>query len=170
MRHKYFLAHLTAIGLDPPQLIDAAAAAGYDYVGLRLNRTTTEEPLYDLINDRGLMKETKARLADTGVKVWDIEVARMDPPREWFTWSHVCDVPAEHPATLDGLIHQGRRERMFSGEGGIAVKDILGSLPNDIVYALEIPGETLVAEVGYKEYVRRALRAAQRYLDDSSEI
>ena len=267
MKHIYSLAHLTALGLTPPQLVQAAADAGYDYVGLRLNRTTPEEALYDLINDAALMRETKAALAGTGVKVWDIEVARMDPqrdhnhyqdfleagaelgakhvitqlpdddrergidrfsrlcdlaqplglsidlefvswtqiaslrdaahvvrtvdranagilvdllhfdrsrsslaelkemPRDWFRWSQVCDVPAEHPTTLEGLIHHGRRERMFPGDGGIDVKGILASLPADAVYALEIPGESLAGEVGYAEYARRALVRARQHLD-----
>lgn len=82
MQHEYSLAHLTALSLKPPALIDAAADAGYRYVGLRLNRTTPEEDLYDLINDAALMRETKARLKDRGVEVWDIEVARMDPERD----------------------------------------------------------------------------------------
>lgn len=32
-RHDYSLAHLTALSLSPPELVDAAAAAGYRYVG-----------------------------------------------------------------------------------------------------------------------------------------
>jgi sugar phosphate isomerase/epimerase len=267
MSRRYSLAHLTALGLTPPQLVRAAADAGYAHVGLRLNRTTPQEALYDLANDAGMMRETQALLAGTGVSVWDIEVARMDAPRDhahylpfleagaalgarrviaqlpdddrergierfarlcdlakplglgidlefvswtqiatlqdaahvlrtvnrpnagilvdllhfdrsrssiedlralpraWFQWAQVCDVPAEHPTTLDGLIHHGRRERMFPGDGGIDVKGILSAMPDDIVYALEIPGESLAAAVGYPEYVRRALRRTERHLD-----
>lgn len=270
MKHNYSLAHLAALGLKPPELIDAAADAGYRYVGLRLNRTTPEEDLYDLINDPVLMRETKARLKDRGIQVWDIEVARMDPerdhkhyqdfleagaelgarhvitqmpdpdreraisrfaalcdmakplglsidlefvswtevpslevaasivreanklnsgilvdmlhfdrsnssldllrslPKEWFTWAHVCDAPGEHPTTREGLIHHGRRERLFPGEGGINVKEILSCLPDDSVYALEIPNEALAAKIGYKEYARRAIRAAEHHLDQDN--
>ncbi len=79
MKHEYSLSHLTALSLDPIQLIDVAASAGYEYVGLRLNRVTLEEPLYRLIEDRALMKATKVRLAETGVRVLDVELARMSP-------------------------------------------------------------------------------------------
>ena len=79
MERAYSLAHLTALALPPVQLIDAAARAGYQYVGLRLTRVTTQEPLYPLVTDRSLMRETKARLAATGVGVWDVELARMGP-------------------------------------------------------------------------------------------
>ena len=66
MRHDYSLAHLTVLSLTPPQVVDVAARSGYRYVGLRLTSVTPDELLYDLAHDRALMKETKARLADTG--------------------------------------------------------------------------------------------------------
>jgi len=79
MKHEYSLAHLTVLSLTPPQVVDAAARAGYQYVGLRMTRVTPSEPLYDLAHDRALMTETKARLAATGVRVHDVELFRMDP-------------------------------------------------------------------------------------------
>lgn len=82
MRHDYSLAHLTVLTLDPPAVIDAAAAAGYRYVGFRLIRTTPTERLYPLVTDAHLLATTKARLAGTGVEVLDIEVARLEPDRE----------------------------------------------------------------------------------------
>lgn len=45
-RHQYSLAHLTALSLSPPELIDAAAAGGYRFVGLRMTKVTAEEPHY----------------------------------------------------------------------------------------------------------------------------
>jgi sugar phosphate isomerase/epimerase len=44
-----------------------------------MTRVTAAEPLYDLAHDRLLMKETKARLDDTGIDVLDVELFRMDP-------------------------------------------------------------------------------------------
>ena len=79
MKHDYSLAHLTVLSLSPPEVVDVAARAGYRYVGLRLTRVTPEEVLYDLAHDRALMKATKARLADTGIDVHDVELFRMDP-------------------------------------------------------------------------------------------
>ena len=82
MRHEYSLAHLTVLSLAPPQLVDVAARTGYEYVGVRITRVTPDEVLYDLARDRALMRETKARLADTGVAVLDVELFRMDPALE----------------------------------------------------------------------------------------
>ncbi len=82
MKHDYSLAHLTVLSLTPPQVVELAARTGYRYVGLRMTRVTPDEVLYDLGRDRALMKETKARLAGTGVEVHDGELFRMDPELE----------------------------------------------------------------------------------------
>jgi len=79
MKHDYSLAHLTVLSLTPPQVVDVAARTGYRYVGLRVTRVTPDEVLYDLARDKALMRETKARLAATGVVVNDVELFRMDP-------------------------------------------------------------------------------------------
>ena len=79
MKHDYSLAHLTVLSLTPPQVIDVAARTGYRYGSLRITRVTSAEPLYDLAHDHALMKETKARLDDTGIDVLDVELFRMDP-------------------------------------------------------------------------------------------
>ncbi len=79
MKHDYSLAHLTVLSLAPPQVVDVAARTGYRYASLRMTRVTAAEVLYDLARDRALMKETKARLDDTGVDVLDVELFRMDP-------------------------------------------------------------------------------------------
>ncbi|GLW31041.1 TIM barrel protein [Actinoplanes regularis] len=78
-RHDFSLAHLTALSLSPPELVDAAAEGGYRYVGLRLTRVTPQEPHYPLATDPALMRTTKVRLAATGVEVLDIELARISP-------------------------------------------------------------------------------------------
>src|SRR4029434_436318 len=79
MKHEYSLAHCTVLSLTPPQLVQVAARTGYEYVGVRITRVTPDEVLYDLARDRPLMRETKARLTDTGVAVLDVELFRMDP-------------------------------------------------------------------------------------------
>lgn len=84
--HDYSLAHLTALSLSPPELVEAAADAGYRYVGLRLTRVTPQEPHYPLATDPALMRTTKVRLAATGVEVLDVELARISPredPRDF---------------------------------------------------------------------------------------
>ena len=267
MKHEYSLAHLTAMALPPVDLIEVAAKTGYEYVGLRLSRVTPQEPLYPLITSKVAMAATKAKLAATGIKVWDVELARMDPsldaehffpmmdataelgakhvicqlpdpnreraharfatlcdyakplgitinlefpwwtetgnleiattvlntvkrdnagmlidmlhffrshsshaalkalPREWFHFAHVCDGPQTIAAGMDSILHEARSLRYFPGDGAFGVKDILACLPDNIIYTLEIPGDDLVAEIGFEEYARRALRTAKKHLD-----
>ena len=40
-------------------------------------------------------------------------------PASLLPFMHLCDCPAEKPATLEGLLHNGRAERLPPGEGGI---------------------------------------------------
>ena len=100
MRHDYSLAHLTVLSLTPPEVVDVAARTGYRYVSLRLTRVTPDEPLYDLAHDRLLMKETKARLHATGLKVLDVELFRMDPTLEPESFIPVLEATAELGARL----------------------------------------------------------------------
>ncbi|HEU5470709.1 MAG TPA: sugar phosphate isomerase/epimerase [Actinophytocola sp.] len=91
----YSLAHLSALSLSPPELIEAAAGAGYRYVGLRLTRVTPDEPHYPLAGDPVLLRETKARLAGTGVGVLDVELARIGPAEKVRDFLRVLEVGAE---------------------------------------------------------------------------
>ena len=76
-------------------MVDVAARTGYSYVGLRLNRTTPDEPYYPLISDTSLRKATRQRVAATGIGVWDIEVARLWPDTEPESYDDFLRVGAE---------------------------------------------------------------------------
>jgi sugar phosphate isomerase/epimerase len=73
------IAHLTAIDMAPPALIEAAAQAGFDAVGLRLLRVTDDSPGYPLMDDPAAMRDTLAAMRATGVTVSDIEFVRITP-------------------------------------------------------------------------------------------
>jgi sugar phosphate isomerase/epimerase len=75
----FSLAHLTVINLAPPDMISLAARTGFQFVGLRLIAVTPTTPGYDLMNDRAMMRATKARMAETGVGVFDIEFVKITP-------------------------------------------------------------------------------------------
>jgi 4-hydroxyphenylpyruvate dioxygenase-like putative hemolysin/sugar phosphate isomerase/epimerase len=94
-RHDYSLAHLTALSLSPPELVDAAADAGYRYVGLRLRRVTPQEPHYPLATDPALMRATKVHLAATGIEVLDIELARISPDEDPHDFERFLEAGAE---------------------------------------------------------------------------
>lgn len=73
------LAHLTVLGLTPPEMIRVAAECGYDAVGLRLIAVTETTPGYPLMDDPAMMRATRSALAETGLRVLDIEFVRVTP-------------------------------------------------------------------------------------------
>ena len=68
------LDHLTVFELTPPQLVATAAAAGFRYVGVRLNPVAPGEHQHPMLGNAPMLRETLARMHDTGVKVFDIGV------------------------------------------------------------------------------------------------
>src|SRR5437867_1445114 len=79
MARPISLAALTVLELTPPEMVDCAAAAGFSHVGIRLLPATPTEPQYDIVGDTPLLREVERRLADTGVKVLDVEIFRLKP-------------------------------------------------------------------------------------------
>lgn len=74
------LAHLTVLDATPPELVTVAAAAGFRQIGIRLAATpSVGVPPYDMLGDTPVLRETLARLADTGVSVLDVEFLRFEP-------------------------------------------------------------------------------------------
>jgi sugar phosphate isomerase/epimerase len=87
-----------------------------------------------------------------------------DVPREWFHFAHLCDAPAEIPATTEGLIHTARDERLYLGEGGIDVAGIVNRMP-EIPYSIELPHLARSRERGFAEHAARCLDTAKAHLD-----
>jgi len=260
---SFSLAALTALDLSPPRLIEVASACGYEQVGLRLLAATPGGTAYPLMDDRAQLRETKARIAATGVDVADLEiiafrentvvasfepfletgrelgakhtlVAAYDPDLDRFAgrfaeycalaerfgltadlefmpWTSVpdlptasrvvekikspaagvlvdalhfdrsgsrigdigrlpqsrlhywqiCDAPAERPATMDGIIHAAREERMFPGEGGIDLVSLAKAMPDNITISIEVPTATLAKTMDAETRARRALQGAK---------
>lgn len=265
MKKQFSLAHLTVLGCAPPEMIYIAARAGYDFVSFRpILRGTPNEPKYALAEDKVMMHQTKVALADTGLKVLDIELARIDDgidpkiylpamevaaelggrhilssawtadrnfvvesyaelcdmakpfgltvdfefvtwaavstlkqaidilhnanrencgimldmlhfyrsrvrpeeldevPREWFHFAHLCDGPEEIPTAQEALIHTGRDERLYVGEGSIDIAGILNRIP-EIPCSIELPHIARAKEFGYAEHAWRCLQTAKDY-------
>ena len=112
MGYEFSLAHLTVLPCTPPEMVEIAAKAGYTYVSLRMTAVTAGERTYPLMDDRKMMKETRARMADTGVRVLDIELARMDPATEPETYLSFLEAGGELGArSVIGQIPDPARER-----------------------------------------------------------
>ena len=76
-------------------MVTIAAKTGYQYVSLRMTAVTPNEKTYPLMDNHAMMKETKGRMAGTGVGVLDIELARMDPRTEPETYLKFLEAGAE---------------------------------------------------------------------------
>lgn len=80
------VAHLTLLQLSPPDLVSTAAAADYDFVGVRVRAVTAGEHQYPMEPGSPMSKETLRRLDDTGLVVRDVEFLSLGPatgPDEW---------------------------------------------------------------------------------------
>jgi sugar phosphate isomerase/epimerase len=80
------VAHLTLLQLSPPDLVTTAAAAGYDFVGVRVKAVTAGEHQYPMQPGSPMSRETLRRLDDTGLAVRDVEFLSLGSdtgPADW---------------------------------------------------------------------------------------
>lgn len=105
MTRTISLAALTVLELTPPQMVSCAAEAGYSHVGIRLLPATPTEPQYDIVGDTPMLREVEARLADTGIKVLDVEIFRIKPDTR----------AADHEAAIASAARLGARELLVAG-------------------------------------------------------
>ncbi|HEV3426515.1 MAG TPA: TIM barrel protein [Paraburkholderia sp.] len=89
------LSALTALELNPPQMVLCAADAGYDYVGLRLLPATDHEVRHEIVGDTPLKRETLAVLRDTGMRVLDVEILRLTPDSDVNQYKPMLETAAE---------------------------------------------------------------------------
>lgn len=83
-------------------------------------------------------------------------------PKEWFHYVHLCDCVAKIPVKVEELVHTGRAERLYPGEGAVPIREIVSHIPNrELVCGLEVPHEIRLRELGFEEYARRVLKAAK---------
>ena len=73
------LGPLTALGLAPPQLMELAAAAGLDGIGIRMLPAASGGIAYPLMNDATQLREALAAKAATGMRILDLEMVRIGP-------------------------------------------------------------------------------------------
>ena len=249
-------------------MVYLAGRAGYDFVSLRtIAMGLPGEPNFGLAGNRALLRDTRTALNDTGVKLLDIENARIHDgvdikqylpeleiaaglgaravltnvwsddcsyvvdrfselcghaksfnlrvSLEFVTWARIssiqdaveliresgadnagivvdllhfsrsrctvaelaalppeliagiqlCDAPAAIPATVEGLIHNGRAERWYPGDGGIDIAGVLSNAPN-VVFGIEIPNLERARVIGNAEHVFQCLEKTRQYFID----
>ena len=73
----YSLAYLTANASSVPEAVSIAAELGYAFVGLRVQPNGPGAPYQPLIGEPAILRETQARMRDSGVGVYDLEIIRI---------------------------------------------------------------------------------------------
>src|SRR5580765_6613177 len=71
------LAHLSLIQSAPLQLVSIAEAAGFDLVDLRLSPATPTDRVYGKSELAELCRELPPILDGAGLRVWDVEIVRV---------------------------------------------------------------------------------------------
>jgi sugar phosphate isomerase/epimerase len=79
MTPVFSLAHLTALGLSPVELIAVAQRTGYQQVGLRLLPSAPGGVAYPLMRDSQALRDTLSSIERCGVGVLDLEIVRLGP-------------------------------------------------------------------------------------------
>jgi len=93
---KFSLAYLTLFGCPPPEMIYIAARAGYDFVSLRpIYMALPGEPNFDLAANPRLLAQTRAALSATGLRVHDIELARVQDGTDPKSYVPALEIGAE---------------------------------------------------------------------------
>jgi sugar phosphate isomerase/epimerase len=68
------LAHPTIIDAHPLKVIDAAVAGGFDGFGLRIVPPPRDDSMVPVIGNEPLIRDLLAKMSDTGVRMFDVEV------------------------------------------------------------------------------------------------
>lgn len=77
--NRLSLHHLTMIEAHPLELIEAAAAGGFDHCGIRLVAPRPGDPLIDIAGEAETVRQVGRRLKDSGVSLLDIEAIWLSP-------------------------------------------------------------------------------------------
>lgn len=85
------LAQLSLVNTAPPELVTIAAQAGFDFIGARVRPVTATERRYDMQPGSAMLKETLARMRDTGVTVRDIEFLLLDGSGQREAWLQMME-------------------------------------------------------------------------------
>lgn len=89
------LSHLSALETPPHALVTLAAEAGYWAVGLRLNPAAPGAIHYPLRRGGTDLAETRCRMQDTGVAIYDVEFIPLTPDIAVETYLPMLEAAAE---------------------------------------------------------------------------
>jgi len=139
MQNQFSLAQLTTLGCTPPEMTYIAARAGYDFVSLRLIPMGVLGEAACQPVDRQVIRKTKAALDETGIKLLDIELARILADRDPKTYVPAMEAAAELGArhVISSAWTTDRSDRDFIVERYAQICDLAS--PLGLTVDLEFP-------------------------------
>ena len=139
MENQYALAHLTVMGCSPPEMTRLAARVGYDFVGFRLIPMGIPGESAYFPDDKEMIRQTKAALDDTGMKVLDLELARILADKSPKDYAPAIEVAAELGArsVISSAWTTDRTDRNFVVERYAEICEI--AKPFGLTVELEFP-------------------------------
>lgn len=135
----YSLAHLTLIGCTPPELVYIAARAGYDAVSPRFITMNVPGEFTQSPVSSAQVQATKTALETTGLKVLDIELARITEDCDPRSFEPALELGGELGAKhmIMSAWTKSRDDRNFLVDIYAEACDL--ARPHDITVDLEFP-------------------------------
>jgi sugar phosphate isomerase/epimerase len=139
MRKQYSLAYLTVRDCEPAEMAYIASRTGYDYISLRLIPMGIPGESAYLPKDRAMISRAKTALKETGIKVLDIELARILDDFDLRSYLPAFEVAAELGAkhVISSAWTTQKRDRAFIVDRFSEICDL--AKPFDLTVNLEFP-------------------------------
>ena len=108
------IGHLTMLDTAPPEWVSLAHDAGFDAVGIRAAAIGPTEEEWPMRAGSPMLAETLRRMADTGVRVLDAEIIRINPQTVIATYEPLFETAAALGASFinvmgdDPELHRAR--------------------------------------------------------------
>ncbi len=139
MSKQYSLAYLTVRGCEPAEMAYIAARVGYDYISLRLIPMGIPGENAYLPEDKAMIARAKAALRETGIKVLDMELARIlddvDPRSYLPAMEAAAELGAKH--LISSAWTTEKRDRAYIVDCFTEICDL--AQPLDLTVNLEFP-------------------------------
>lgn len=92
---EFSLAYLTVVGEHPHRMVEIAAGAGYDFVGMRFNPVADGEVAFPFLDDRTFVRDFLSALDANDMRVLDVELIRIGPDDDPDDYAHFIEVAHE---------------------------------------------------------------------------
>jgi sugar phosphate isomerase/epimerase len=98
------IGHLTMLDVAPPELVTVAQEAGFDAVGIRAAPASPVEEAWPMKPGSPMVAETSRRLADSGIRVLDVEIIRIVAGTDPYSYRPLFETGAQLGASFVNVL------------------------------------------------------------------